>query len=78
MILRGIFIIYFVLFSHLSWSFAGYGVGRNLTNFFKHRQKRGLIFNNGGATKVKFGIIKPSFKNMLNFDVVLVENLNCV
>ena len=54
MSLTGIFFfICLLLIGHLSWVFAGgYAVSVNLTNFLAHRQKRGLIFNNGGAAKV--------------------------
>ncbi|KAM7357147.1 uncharacterized protein ACRADG_002639 [Cochliomyia hominivorax] len=52
--------ISFLAFNHFSRVFAGYDVvGKNLTNFLKHRGKRGLIFNNGGAAKFVIGPIFP-------------------
>lgn len=47
-----------VTFEQLSFVAAGFGTSVNLTEFRTHRQKRGLIFTNGGTIKVKKKIRK--------------------
>ncbi|XP_061391769.1 uncharacterized protein LOC133327223 [Musca vetustissima] len=52
-------LVILILSGCLTAVFGGFNVDRNLTDFRRHREKRGLIFENGGAIKLVIGPIMP-------------------
>ncbi|XP_075162148.1 uncharacterized protein LOC142234836 [Haematobia irritans] len=52
--------------------FGGLDGGRNLSHFVEHRQKRGLIFQNGGIAKLVMGPIFPiDFGDPINWRALI-------